>query len=99
MAAVPVPGYQAFWAYKRASLEAEYKTLIVKYPEADTQYRQLYSDLCAIEDLAGYTPAVIGESAKWTPVIRAAEENRANYCNALSEKQCSVHCMAHIQSH
>jgi hypothetical protein len=53
MAAVPVPGYQAFWTDKRASLEAEYKTLVGTFPDADTQYRQLYSTLCDIEDVAG----------------------------------------------
>jgi hypothetical protein len=86
MAAVPLPGHQAFWADKRASLEAEYKTLIGKYPDADTQYRQLYRTLCAIEDVAGYTPAVVGENAEWTAIVSAAEENRANYCKMLSGK-------------
>jgi hypothetical protein len=86
MAAVPVPGYQAFWADKRASLEAEYKTLVGKFPDADTQYRQLYTTLCAIEDVAGCAPGVVGESAEWTAVVSDAEENRANYCKALSGK-------------
>jgi hypothetical protein len=86
MAAVPVPGYQAFWADKRASLQAEYNTLIEKYPDADTQYRQLYSALCATEDVAGYTPAVVGESAEWTAVVSSAEDNRANYCKDLTGK-------------
>jgi hypothetical protein len=86
MAAAPVPGYQAFWAEKRASLEAEYKTLIEKYPDADTQYRLLYSALCALEDVAGYTPAAVGESAEWTATVSSAEENRTNFCKALSGK-------------
>jgi hypothetical protein len=86
MAEAPVPGYQAFCADKLASLEAEYKTLVGNYPDADTQYWQLYSTLCAIEDVAGYAPAVVGESAEWTAVVSAAEENRANYCKALSGK-------------
>jgi hypothetical protein len=84
MAAVLVPGYQAFWADKRASLEADYNTLIGKYPDADTQYGQLYSTLCTIEDVAGYTPAVVGESAEWTAIVRSAEENRVCYCKALT---------------
>jgi hypothetical protein len=81
-----VPGYQAFWADKRASLEAEYKTQVGKFPDADTQYRQLYSTLYAIEDVAGYAPAVVGESAQWKAVVSDAEEDRANYCKALSGK-------------
>jgi hypothetical protein len=34
MAGALVPGYQAFWADRRASLEAEYKTLVGKFPDA-----------------------------------------------------------------
>jgi hypothetical protein len=86
MAAAPVPGYQAFSAEKRASLQAEYKTLIENYPDADTQYRQLFKVLCSIEDVAGYTPAVVGESTEWTAIVSAAEENRTNFCKALSGK-------------
>jgi hypothetical protein len=35
MAAAPVPGYQAFWAEKRASLQVEYDFLKENYPDAD----------------------------------------------------------------
>jgi hypothetical protein len=86
MAAAPVPGYQAFWAEKRASLQAEYETLIENYPDADTQYRQLFKVLCKIEEVAGYAPAVVGESADWTAIVSAAEETRTNFCKALSCK-------------
>jgi hypothetical protein len=88
MAAAPVPGYQAFWAEKRASLQAEYKTLI-----GYTRYRQLFKVLCNIEDVAGYTPAVVWESAEWTATVSAAEENRTKFCKALSGQdfvQCTV---------
>jgi hypothetical protein len=78
MAAALVPGYLAFWA--------EYKTLIGKYPDTNTQYLQLYSALCALEDVARYTPAAVGESAEWTAIVSAAEENRTNFCKALSGK-------------
>jgi hypothetical protein len=81
MAAVPVPAYQAFWTDKRASLQAEYKTLKGNYPEADTQYRQLLKVLCNIEDVASYTPAVVGETPEWTATV---EETTNNYCKALS---------------
>jgi hypothetical protein len=86
MTAFPMPGYQAFWTEKRASLEAEYKTLIGKHPDADTQYRQLYKAICAIEDVAGFMPAVVGESAEWTAIVSAAGKNRANCCKELSKK-------------
>jgi hypothetical protein len=48
MAVVPVPGYQAFWADKRASLKSEYRVLIKQYADVDTQYTQLFKLLCDI---------------------------------------------------
>jgi hypothetical protein len=84
MADAPVPGYQAFWADRRASLKAEYKVLIKQYPIADPQYRLLYEAICYIESLAECTPAAVGESAEWTAIVNTAEENRASYCKALS---------------
>jgi hypothetical protein len=86
MAEVPVPGYQAFWAKKRASLQSEYPAFIEKYPDADTQYRKLLKVLCTIEDVAGCTPTAVGESAEWTAVVNTTEENWATYCKALSGK-------------
>jgi hypothetical protein len=79
-------------------LQADYKTLIKNYPDADTQYRQLFKVLCSIEDVAGFTPAEIGESAEWTTIVSAVEENRFNFCKALSGKTRSVHCTEYIQS-
>jgi hypothetical protein len=84
MAGAPVPGYQAFWAERRASLKSEYQVLIKQYPDADPQYRLLYEAICNIEDLAGCTPAAVGESAEWTAIVNTAEDNRATYCKALS---------------
>jgi hypothetical protein len=84
MAAAPVPGYQAFWADRRSSLKSEYQVLIKQFPHADSQYRLLYETICNIEDLAGCTPAAVGESAEWTAIVNTAEENRASYFKALS---------------
>lgn len=86
MAGVPVPGYQAFWAEKRAALQAEFKEIVQQYPEAETQYRRLFDILCSIEDVAGFTTTAIGESAEWAAIVSAADENRINYCKALSGK-------------
>jgi hypothetical protein len=82
----PVPGHQAFWAKKRAPLQSDYPALIEQYPDADTQYRQLLKVLCTIEGVSGYTPTAVGESVEWTAVVSTAEENRVNYCKALSGK-------------
>jgi hypothetical protein len=83
MAGAPVPGYQAFWAERCASLKLEYQVLIKQYPDADPQYRLLYKAICNIEDVAGCTPAAVGESAGWTAIVNTAEDNRASYCKAL----------------
>jgi hypothetical protein len=83
MAEDPVPGHQAFWAMKRASLQSEYPAFIEKYPYADTQYRKLLKVLCTIEDVAGCTPTAVGESAEWTAVVSTTEENWVSYCKAL----------------
>jgi hypothetical protein len=86
MAGAHVHGYQAFWADRRASLQSEYQVLLKQYPDADKQYRLVYSTICDIEDLAGCTPAAVGESTKWTEIVNTAEDNRANYCKVLYGK-------------
>jgi hypothetical protein len=86
MAGVPVPGFQAFWEEKRASLQEEYTSLIKRYPDSDAQHRQLFNVLCNIESLASCTPSAVHNSPEWQAVVSSAEENRANYCKALSGK-------------
>jgi hypothetical protein len=83
---VPVPGFQKFWADKQSALKAEYPALINKYPDSHALIKQVFKVLRDIEDLAGYTPPVVGESSDWTSVVDSAEENRANYCKVLSGK-------------
>jgi hypothetical protein len=85
-AGVPVPGYQEFCAEKRASLQTEYQVLVRQYPDVDTQYGRLYKILCDIEDVAGYTPNVVGNSAEWTAIVSTVDTNRAIYCKALTGK-------------
>jgi hypothetical protein len=41
---------------------------------------------CDIEYVASFTPATIGESAEWATIASTAEENRDNYCKALTGK-------------
>jgi hypothetical protein len=59
IAGVPVPGYQAFCAENRASLQADYKEIKKQYLDAETQYRRLFGILCDIEDVACFTPAAV----------------------------------------
>jgi hypothetical protein len=63
----------------------EYQKL-VEQPNAEAQLRQLLKVLCDMVDVAGYTPALDGESHDWKPIVSTVEENRANYCEALSWK-------------
>jgi hypothetical protein len=64
MANVPMPGYYAYWAEQRETLKSEYRQLLGQFPDADAQLKQLFKVLCDIEDVAGYTPAPVGESEK-----------------------------------
>jgi hypothetical protein len=86
MAKAPTPGYQAFWATKRAILQSDYHAVKGQIPDGDAQYRQLFKVLCTIEDTASCTPAKVGESPEWATIVEAAEENAATFCQALSGK-------------
>jgi hypothetical protein len=95
MAEDPVPGHQAFWAKKRASLQPEYPAFIEKYFDADTQYRELLKVLCTTEDVTRCTPTAVGESAEWTAIVSTNEETWASSRKVLSGKKFSlVLCMA-----
>jgi hypothetical protein len=61
MADVPVPGYQAFWTYKRKTLKSEFQKLVGQNSDAEARRTQLFRVLCDIEDVAGYTPASVGK--------------------------------------
>jgi hypothetical protein len=84
MAAVPVPGYQAYWADKCQTLKSEYQQLVEQFPHAESQLKQLFKLLCNIEDLAGYTPSSVGDREEWSSIVNAAEENQMNFCKALT---------------
>jgi hypothetical protein len=47
---------------KRSSFKTEYNTIVGTYPDAAASMQQLFKVLCAIEDLASYTSASVGES-------------------------------------
>jgi hypothetical protein len=87
MADIPVPGYQAFCTTARKSIKSEFQRLVGQHPDAEELLRQLYKILCNIEDVAGYTPASVGESEQWSSIVITVEENRVNFCKALSGKK------------
>jgi hypothetical protein len=86
MADIPVPGYQTFLKTARESIRSEFERLVGLHPDAEEQLRQLYKILCDIEDVAGYTPASVGESEQSASNVSTMEEIRANFCKALSGK-------------
>jgi hypothetical protein len=61
MGDVPVLGCQIFWTNQRSTLKSETQTLVQQYPDADAQLRELLKLLGDIEDVAGHTPASVGE--------------------------------------
>jgi hypothetical protein len=86
MADIPVPGCQAFCIDKRKALETEYKRLLNQSPDADALLKQLFKVLCDIEDVAGYTPASVGDSDQWSSIVNTAQENTQNFSKALGGK-------------
>jgi hypothetical protein len=48
--------------------------------------KQLFKVLCDIEDVAGYTPASVGDSDQWSSIVNTAEDNRQNFYKALGGK-------------
>jgi hypothetical protein len=80
MVDVPVPGHQTLWTNTFSALKSEHQTLVQQYPEADAQLKQLLQVLGDIEEVARHIPASVGESAEWSAIVNAAEENGASYC-------------------
>jgi hypothetical protein len=57
-----------------------------KYPEAASVVQEIYKLLGDDVNLAGCTPAKVGESSEWTSIVNGAEENRAKFCKGLDGK-------------
>jgi hypothetical protein len=86
MGDVPVPGCQIFWKNKLSALKSEYQTLVQQYPEADAQLKQLLKVLGDIEGVASHILASVGNSAEWSAIVNAAEENGVSYGKGLHGK-------------
>jgi hypothetical protein len=50
--------------------------LLGQFPDADAQLKQLLKVVCDIEDVAGHTPASVGESEQWSCTLNIAEEKQ-----------------------
>jgi hypothetical protein len=71
---------------KRSSLKKQFQSIEEKYPDATPAIKPLFKVLCNIEDLVGFTPALLGQSGEWAAIISSAEESCENYCKALRGK-------------
>jgi hypothetical protein len=99
MADVTLPRYKKFWKDKRTTLRAEHQSLVVKYPDAETQLKQLFKILCDIEVVAGHAPASVGESVEWTSIVNTAEDKEQATAKLSLESPFLVPYMAHILLH
>jgi hypothetical protein len=52
----------------------------------DAQLLKLLKLLGDVEDVAGHTPASVGDSEQWSAIVNSAEENRKNLCKDLNGK-------------
>jgi hypothetical protein len=78
---VLVPGFRKYWTQK-----PECHALMNKHPEVASVVQQVYKELSDNENLAGFTPAKVGERSECASVGSNAEENRANFCKAVVGK-------------
>jgi hypothetical protein len=76
MADVPESGFRKFQCH----------AITNKYPEAASAVQQVHKVLSDTENLAGCTPAKVGESSEWPSIVSSAEENRASFCEVLDGK-------------
>jgi hypothetical protein len=81
-----MPRYQAFWADNLVKLKTEYRQWLGQFPDAEVQMKLLFKIMRDIEEVAGHTPASVGESDQWSSIVNIAEENRQNFCTALNVK-------------
>jgi hypothetical protein len=51
-------------------------------PRGDTS-KMLFKLLGDVEGVAAHTTVSVRESAEWTAILNAVEENRASYCKGL----------------
>jgi hypothetical protein len=86
MADITVPRYQAFWMDTCKKLKSEYQQLIGQFPDADAQLKQHFKVICDMEEMARYTPALVGESEQWSSIVSTGEKNRQNFFKILTGK-------------
>jgi hypothetical protein len=57
-----VTAYEQFGLQEVKNLQASYKSMVAKYPDAANVLQQVYKVLGDLVSLAGCTPASVGES-------------------------------------
>jgi hypothetical protein len=86
MAGIPVTAYEEFWLHEVNSLQSEYKDIVAEHPDAAHVMEQVHKVLGDIVCLAGCAPATVGMSKQWAAVVKSAEQDRRQLCNALKGK-------------
>jgi hypothetical protein len=71
----PNTGIPEIWTQNLASLKSECHAIMSKHPEAASIVQQVHKVLGDMENLAGCTPAKVGESSEWTSIVNSSEEN------------------------
>jgi hypothetical protein len=71
---------------KRPSFKNGFQSIVDKYPDATPAMKFLFKILCTIEDLAGFTPAPVGQREEYAVIISSAEESCENSCKSFNGK-------------
>jgi hypothetical protein len=67
-------------------LKSQYQQLIGQFPGIDAKPKQLLKVIRNIEEMARYTPALVGESEQWSSIVSTAKENRQNFYKVLNRE-------------
>jgi hypothetical protein len=78
--------HEQFWLQEVKNLQASYKSIVAKYPDADDVLQQVYKVLGDLVSLAGCTPARVGESEKWVRSVDTAKNDKAGFAKILKGK-------------
>jgi hypothetical protein len=90
MANVTTLEFQKLWSNLIESLRLEHENTAQQHPDADAVMELVRGVLTAIVRLAGYTPASVGESPKWTLIVQNMADTRRNLHQLLS---CIAPCV------
>jgi hypothetical protein len=86
MANVPAAEFQTLWSKLNECLRLEYGNIIQQHPGAEAVMERLSGVIVHIAQLAGSTPAAVGESPKWTLIVQSMADTTRNLQQLLKGK-------------